>query len=172
VRRGLPRLERHGAAAVAVVTIVISGAAGCGGGGSNSGTDSAVATTSNDITRTIKTITNGTAGSPADDQSLIRSAITAVYASGDPTTACETYATAAYVIAAFGDIDGCKAAQTAGGHAKGVTMTRIVVDGDKATALAVPIGGPSANEVIDLTLVKVGGVWKVDSGTSKIPVGP
>jgi hypothetical protein len=171
VRRGLPRLERRGAAAIAAVaTVLIAG--GCGGGGGDSGTSSGAATTSGDITRTIKTITNGATHAGAGDQSLIRSAITAVFASGDPVTACQTYATAAYVARAFGDIDGCKAAQTSGGHAKAVTMARIVVNGDKATAVAVPIGGPSADEAIDLTLVKDGGLWKVDTAKANVPVGP
>jgi hypothetical protein len=134
---------------------------------------SSPATTSADITRTIKTITTGAAGSPADNQSLIRSAITAVFASGDPVAACETYATASYVAQAFGDLDGCKAAQTSGGRARAVTMTRIVVNGDKATALAVPIGGPSADEAIDVSLVKDADTWKVDSTVApNVAVGP
>jgi hypothetical protein len=173
VRRGLPRLERHGAGAVAVVAIVLAGAGGCGGSNGEGGTTTA--THPEDINRTVTTETvpaSPPSGGGFSNDQLIRSATTTVLASGDPVAACETYATANYVTNAFGDADGCKAAVASGGHARGVTMTRIVVDGDRATALAVPIGGPSANEVLDVTLVKDGDTWEVDSATSNVPVGP
>ena len=169
VRRGLPRLERHGAAAAAVVAVVLGG---CGGGGDDSGSAS-TPTPSEDITRTIETIpASPSEGAAISDEKLIRASTTTVFASGDPTAACETYATSAYVTDAFGDLDGCKAAVTSGGHAKAVTIAHVVVDGDRATALAVPIGGPSADQVIDVGLVKDGDVWKVDSGKANVPVGP
>ena len=48
----------------------------------------------------------------------------------------------------------------------------MAVDGDRATARAIPRGGPSSGETITVRLVKTGGVWKVDSLRSNAPVGP
>jgi hypothetical protein len=76
------------------------------------------------------------------------------------------------VTAAFGDLSGCRAAQTSGGAAKSVDASGLSVDGETARATVVPAGGPSAGEKIEVTLVKDGHVWKVDSAKANVPVGP
>jgi len=53
-----------------------------------------------------------------------------------------------------------------------VKVTKIEISGDKATAKAVPTGGPSGGETIEVKLVRQGGIWKVDSLHSNAPVGP
>jgi hypothetical protein len=170
VRRGPPRLEGYGAAAVAVIAGVLF--AGCGGDSNKSGATASTAagTTSK---RSPKTADNlGTDGTQSD-LFLIQKSLLAVFASGDPAQACETYATGKYVTTAFGDTEGCKAAQTAGGSAKSVKATNFTVSNETATATVVPTGGPSAGEKIDVRLVKDAGTWKVDSAVApNAAVGP
>lgn len=169
MRRRHPRDSRHGAAAAALVVALL---AGCGGG-SGGLEDLGVTTVVTDTAATVAAPPAApTAGVARSDESLIRGAITAVFASGDPAAACEKYATLSYVATAYGDLSGCQAAQQAGAAARGVTTTGIVVSGGTATAVAVPIGGASAGERIELTLVEDGAVWKVDSARANVPVGP
>jgi hypothetical protein len=172
VRLRYPRSPRHGAAAAALVVALL---AGCGGGDTSSsdvgvttvGTDTAAATVA-----PAPTPAAPIAGAARSPESLIRGAITAVFASGDPAAACEKYATPAYVASAYGDLSGCRAAQQSGAAAKGAAISGVVVGGDTATAVAVPSGGPSDGEKIELTLVKDGAIWKVDSAKANVPVGP
>jgi hypothetical protein len=166
VRRGPPRIERHGATAVAVFAVALI--AGCGGDSNEPG--STASTAAGTTSTRSATIAND---STQNDLVLIQKSILAVFASGDPTAACETYATAKYVSTGFGDISGCKAAQTAGGSATSVKATGVKVSGDTATATVVPTGGPSSGETINVRLVKDGGTWKVDSAVAPhVPVGP
>lgn len=174
VRLRYPRSPRHGAAAAALVVALL---AGCGGGTSDtSGSDVGVTTVGTDAASATVAPppppAAPTAGAARSDESLIRGAVTAVFASGDPAAACEKYATSAYVASAFGDLSGCQAAQQSGAAAKGVTISGVVAGGDTATAVAVPSGGPSDGETVELTLVKDGAIWKVDSAKADVPVGP
>jgi hypothetical protein len=174
VRLRYPRAPRHGAAAAALVVALL---AGCGGGSGDTGSsDVGVTTAGTDtVSATVAPApppAAPTAGAARSDESLIRGAISAVFASGDPAAACEKYATPAYVASAYGDLSGCRAAQQAGAAANGVTTTGVLVSGDSAKAVAVPSGGPSDGEKIELTLVKDGAIWKVDSARANVPVGP
>lgn len=174
VRLRYPGDPRHGAAAAALVVALL---AGCGGGSSGA-EDLGVTTLATDTGSAPTTTVPASppaapsAGAARSDESLIRGAITAVFVSGDPAAACEKYATPAYVAEAYGDLSGCQAAQRAGAAARAVTMTGIVVSGDSAKAVAVPIGGASADERIELALVKDGAIWKLDSAKANVPVGP
>jgi hypothetical protein len=174
VRFRYPRAPRHGAAAAALVVALLTG---CGGGSGDTGsTDVGVTTAGTDtVSATDATApppAAPTAGAARSDESLIRGATAAVFASGDPAAACEKYATPAYVASAYGDLSGCRAAQQAGAAAKRVAVSGVAIDGDSATAVAVPGGGPSDGEKIELTLVKDGAIWKVDSARANVPVGP
>lgn len=176
----LPRDRRHGPAASAVLLLACAAvAAGCGDDSPELGVTDPAESYGGDVTRSVETLTApGTApapapaGGPRDDRSQIKRAITAVFASGDPDLACGSSVTESYVETAYGDAEGCRAAQSSGGHARTVTMARIAVEGDHATAIAVPIGGPSADELINLTLVRQEGDWKVDTARADVPVGP
>jgi hypothetical protein len=109
---------------------------------------------------------------PSDEQ-LIRSAIEAVLASGDPAAACDQFATEAFVRMAYGDRAGCEAALASpGGAARSVEVSEIAISGESATAVAVPSGGPSSGERLEVAVVREGGTWKVDALRSNVPVGP
>jgi hypothetical protein len=168
VRRGLPRIERHGATALAVVALAVL--AGCGG--SDESDNSGTVTESGPEVSDQLTETLGTTASKASDDALVRTALDAVFASGDPAKACETYVTPNYVVTAYGDLDGCRAAQTAGAAAKSIAVNNLQVAGGAATATVVPASGASAGEKIAVTLVQYGDIWKVDTGAANVPVGP
>ncbi|MFN2612299.1 MAG: hypothetical protein ABR536_02890 [Solirubrobacterales bacterium] len=168
---------RHAAAPVAFLALALL--AGCGGGSGGSqdlGATTGATDSGSAIVTTAPAVTAApaapTAGVARSDESLIRGAITAVFVSGDPAAACDKAATRNYVVSAFGDLSGCRAAQRSGAAAKAVTMSGIAVEGDTARAVAVPTGGPSAGQRIELTLVKDGTSWKVDTASSDVPVGP
>jgi hypothetical protein len=167
VRRGLPRLERHGAAAVAVVAVSL--VAGCGDSGKSGTTGSTAAGTTPTWTATVA---NNLSAAPHGDEVLIDQALKAVFVSGDPVAACETYATPAYVVTAYGDLSGCKAAQTSGGTAKSFSATGVVPNGSTASPTVTVSGGPVSGEKIHVTMVKDGDIWKVDSAKANVPVGP
>jgi hypothetical protein len=79
--------------------------------------------------------------------------------------------TSRYVRSAYGDEQGCEAAIKRL-PVFDVEVSDIKVQGDTATAKAVPDGGPNKGETIKVELVREGGVWKVDSAVSNAPPGP
>lgn len=99
-------------------------------------------------------------------------AIKGVLASAVPQLACRRYATERHVKKAFGDRQGCLRSTVPASAAAYVKVTRVDIDGSQASARALPSGGPSDGEKIDVTLVRQGGIWKVDSLRSNVPVGP
>jgi hypothetical protein len=99
-------------------------------------------------------------------------AIKSVLASGVPGLACRRYATERYVQKTFGSRGGCVQSTLPSSAAQTVTVVKIEVDGDRATAVALPSGGPSDGERIKVGLVHPDGVWQVDTLKSNAPVGP
>ena len=99
-------------------------------------------------------------------------AIKGVLASAAPDLACRRYATQSYVRTTFGSRAGCVQSTVPASAAEFVKVTKIEISGDRATAKAVPTGGPSNGETITVRLVRQGGIWKVDSLRSNAPVGP
>jgi hypothetical protein len=106
------------------------------------------------------------------DEDSVRAAIEAALASGDPAQACERYVTEHFVRIAYGDREGCAQAQAAGAAARSASVENIEVSGDTADALAVPSGGPSDGEHLEVSLVREGGAWKLDAVRSDVPVAP
>ena len=99
-------------------------------------------------------------------------AIKGVLASAAPDLACRRYATQGYVKTTFGSRAGCVQSTVPASAAEFVKVTKIEISGDRATAKALPTGGPSDGEEIAVRLVRQGGIWKVDSLRSNAPVGP
>jgi hypothetical protein len=99
-------------------------------------------------------------------------AIKGVLASAAPKLACRRYATLRYVEKTFGGRAGCVESTVPASAADAVKVSKIEIDGDDATARAVPSGGPSNGEMIRVELVRQGGIWKVRSLRSNAPVGP
>jgi hypothetical protein len=107
-------------------------------------------------------------GSP---QAQITKAIEGVLVSGDAAVACGTAVTPSYVVRAYGDRTACAQAQLPGSTAKSVKVSGIKISGNRATAIAVPAGGPSSGEKVTVKLVDRAG-WRVEALKSHVPVGP
>src|SRR3954452_12740850 len=99
-------------------------------------------------------------------------AIKGVLASGVPGLACGRFASENYVKTTFGGRAGCRKSTVPASAATYVEVTKIEIDGSKASAEAKPTGGPSDGEEITVTLVRQDGTWMVDSLKSNAPVGP
>ena len=113
-------------------------------------------------------------GEPALEpvRSPIRFAILSALTSGLPEIACGPFVTSSYLRTAYGGRDGCLRAQGEAAVPDHVEVSEIMVDGRKATATAVPDGGPNDGEKLTITLVREGGAWKLDRVRSDAPVGP
>jgi hypothetical protein len=131
------------ATAIAAVLAAI-GLAACGGSSDNSGSSA--------------------------DQAPITKAIQTV-AVGSDVSACTTYATQKFVNQTNGDngpgqpaLQECEkdAQQGQGGVGDSVDVSDINVDGDSATATAKVTGNIFDGQTIKVSLVKVGGQWKLD----------
>jgi hypothetical protein len=182
---GGPRRDpRRGATALAI--LVALAFAGCGGD-DESGTESragggdATTATASAAAEPGLTESRGDRQAPVPGDSpeaglapeaQVDLAIKGVLASAVPQLACRRYATEGYVKKAFGDRQGCLRSTVPPSAAAYVKVTRIEIEGSEATARALPSGGPSDGEKVDVTLVRRGGIWKVDSLRSDVPVGP
>jgi hypothetical protein len=114
---------------------------------------------------------------PRDPAKAIKRAIAAVLAPQPPgpasaQTACGLFVTDRYLQTTYGTRQGCIRALVPGSAADSVMVGRVIVDGDRATARALPRGGPSSGETITVRLVLAGDTWRVDSLRSNVPVGP
>ena len=151
---------------------------------SGCGADEETSTSSNPLTASqasTAATTQRTASTPAaaggveaelSPEAQVDLAIKGVLASAAPDLACRRYATLSYVKQTFGSRSGCVQSTVPASAAESVKVTKIEISGDKATAKAVPTGGPSGGETIEVKLVRQGGIWKVDSLRSNAPVGP
>ena len=114
---------------------------------------------------------------PKDPEKAIKGAVEAVLAPHPPGrasvfTACGFYVTDGYLQTTYGGRQGCVRALVPGSAADEVKVSAVVVRGDRATARAVPTGGPSSGETITVHLVRYRSYWKVDLLRSNAPVGP
>jgi hypothetical protein len=128
-------------------------AAGSGGGGGESGEGSSASPQA-----TVEA---------SDPASVVKAVLT-----GDVATACHDFVSEDYVGENYGSEAGCEAAVAAGGVANSAGVEDVEVHGDQATAVAVPHGGPSSGERIDVKLVQEDDTWKVDDLKSRVRVGP
>jgi hypothetical protein len=168
-------------AVVAVLAALVLALAGCGSDEENGTTGEGTGTGASAGTGTTPSgqgrgggdgTTEG--GGPAIEpvRSPIRFAIVSALTSGLPEIACGPFVTSSYLRTAYGGRDGCLRAQGEAAVADSVEVTEVMVDGREATATAVPEGGPSDGETLEITLVREGGAWKLDRVRSDAPVGP
>jgi hypothetical protein len=107
---------------------------------------------------------------PAGEQ--IAGAVRGVLVSGDPDLACRRYATGRLLTQSFGGLTGCIAATKPRTAADSVRLRGLVVNGNRATVIAIPKGGTSSGEHVRVTLIVREGLWRVDTLHSNVPVGP
>ena len=102
----------------------------------------------------------------------IATAVRGVLVSGDPDLACRRYATVRLLAQSFGGLAGCRRATNPRSAADSVRLTGLVINGNRARVVAIPRGGTSSGQRVNVTLVVSGGNWRVDSLRSNVPVGP
>ena len=113
------------------------------------------------------------AADPADDKAAIASTLEGVLTGVDPALVCGELVTQSYLRDAYGGAAGCRAAQADLKPAEKVKLSRVVVLPDSvAQAQAEPAGGLYDGDTLRAELVLDGGVWKLDSLRSNVPVGP
>lgn len=115
--------------------------------------------------------TNSVGPSGPSDEKLIESVIDSLLTSLRPAKVCGA-ATDGFLRRGYGDRAGCAAAVDPASQAKAVTVRRLEITGDTATAVAGPDGGVYDGERLDVVLVREGDAWKVDRLEADIPVGP
>ena len=113
------------------------------------------------------------AADPATDKAAIAKTLDSVLASGGTADVCGALVTDRYLRRSYGDAAGCESAQQDAKPAADVRVGRIVILPDSiAQASARPAGGIYDGERLRAELVLDGGVWKLDSLSSNVPVGP
>lgn len=114
----------------------------------------------------------GDQGGEKSPRAEVRAAIEGFFVSGDPELACEDLVTERLVRSAYGDRKGCARAQQPGATPSAVEIERLQLDGDDATALVVPRGGPNDKIETKVSLVRGPEGWQLDSLEADVPAGP
>lgn len=109
------------------------------------------------------------ADSPGSDPA---SALDAFFVSGDPDLVCGELATDALLADAYGDEEGCRAAQAPGATPESIEIAELETSGDTTEAVVIPKGGPNDGFEHEVVLVREGDSWLVDSLEADIPAGP
>jgi hypothetical protein len=110
-------------------------------------------------------------GAPSDRE-RVELVLRAFFTSGDASLACGEVVTEALLRSAYGDAQGCRQAQVAGAIPRRITIERASVSGEGATATVIPRGGPNDGIETEVTLVREGADWRIDSLEADIPAGP
>jgi hypothetical protein len=112
----------------------------------------------------------------ADRPRAVEDVVAAVLTGSEqPETICDDLVTPEYVKAAYGDREGCIAAQDPGSLAESVQVGDVQESGDTATAVARPVGGPYDGVDVEVSLVAATDLedaWLVDSLFADVPAGP
>jgi hypothetical protein len=109
---------------------------------------------------------------PPSTSELLHNEVKLVLTSTKPLACQEPFpVTERFLQEAYGGHEGCVRSRTPGSVADSVDFKNLRVEGDRATAVVVPSGGPYDGERITVSLVR-GGPWAVDGLRSNVPVGP
>jgi hypothetical protein len=124
----------------------------------------------------------GGGGSSEDESSQpqrplgVEAVVEAVLTDGaSPEQACGALVTDRFVRVAYGSRQGCLAARAPGATARTVEVTDVSESGERASAVAVPRGGPYDGVEVEVELVAypaLEGAWLVDSLLADVPPGP
>jgi hypothetical protein len=161
--------------------------AGCGDSDSSPSTTTVAAPTVPDTSvleeSTAPVPPDDSAGTPeeaddpgADRPRTVEDVVTAVLTGSEkPATICDELVTPNYVETAYGDREGCIAAQDPGTLAESAQISDVQESGETATAVARPVGGPYDGVDVEVSLVAatdLDGAWLVDSLFADVPAGP
>jgi|GEM_PF-5512581 hypothetical protein len=114
----------------------------------------------------------GGAGSGPSDEQQISAAIEGLVVDPDSGYVCAEVISPSLLKAAYGDLQGCLKGRRAATLAESVKISGPTVDGDSATAEAVPKGGLYDGATLEIEAVRTGEGWRIDQFLADIPVGP
>jgi hypothetical protein len=169
---------RHGPRATWIaLAITVIGIAGCGGGDEETPTSATKGAKQSSpsaelrqahLSEHIKTQLN----TPRATAGWVHRTVEGVLTLSSPVACHPPLVTESYVIAAYGDRQGCLKAQSAGSTANRVDFKSLRVAGDRATAVVIPSGGLYDGERITVSLIRVSPHWSVNALRSNARVGP
>ena len=173
-----------------LIALTAAGVLG-GCGESESGSDEPTTISVSAPSGSTTTAGGSTAPAPADDSAgdpsaaddpgadrprSVEDVVTAVLTGSEtPGVICDELVTPDYVTTAYGDRAGCIAAQRPGALADSVTVAEVEQAGARASAVAVPAGGPYDGVDVEVDLVAAGDLedaWLIDSLLADVPAGP
>lgn len=155
--------------AATLCSVALLALAGCGEKDEPETTGPVVPATTS--TTSVDEDLTGLGDDPASDIQRIRLVIEGFLTSGEPVV-CEQYLTSDLIKRAYGDLKGCEAAQSPQSAARSVEITNGRIQASTATATAIPDGGASNGDKLEVGLVAEGSSWLIDSLESNVPVGP
>jgi hypothetical protein len=107
------------------------------------------------------------------DRQQVEAAIAAVLSDADSERVCREVLSEDALASAYGDLQGCIDGRRPVTLADGIRELRdLELDGGTATAVVVPDGGLYDRVELELTAVRDGDSWRIDSLQADIPVGP
>ena len=157
--------------------VAIAVLAGCGGDDDENTAGSPPAKSTTAVQETTSRPANTTTGGDEGPQERgqvgdPRGAVVAVLTSSDPAEACGRYVTSHYLRVAYGGRQGCIQAQAPGSAADRLEFKNLRTEGNQATAVVVPSGGPYDGDRVTVALIRDGSRWAVDDLDANVPVGP
>ena len=176
--------RRLGRFLVAVgVALIVGVLAGCGGGESDGGVAASITTTTQPTVPPpggpSAAIGSRPKNSPQPGSAQEARGVANLVLTGSNALACNPlFVTQHYLGASYGGHQGCVNARRSGGVPDRVYFKSLRIEGDHATAVVVPSGGPSDGERVTVSLVtearSPGGRphWAVDGLHADVPVGP
>lgn len=160
------------------VAMVVTALAGCGGEGDDTAgssptksTTAAQGTTSAPPSTTSKG-GDGSSEGGGQERNLLkdpRTAVDAVLTSSDAARRCLRFVTKRFLSRAYSGPHACLEAPPL---ADQLDFKDLRIEGNRATAVVVPSGGPYDGERVTASLVRHGRRWAVDALDANVPVGP
>lgn len=114
----------------------------------------------------------GEATSGATDRQQIRASIEGLVVDPDNQFVCAEVIGRRLLEAAYGDRQGCLKGRRPATLAESVKVSALRIDGDTATAKAIPSGGLYDGETLEIEAVRESGRWRIERFVADIPVGP
>jgi hypothetical protein len=157
--------------ATAALALTVAALAGCGD--SNDETTGATGPAESTAAPSGDGAAGGSgATSGGSDEQQIKASIEGLVVDPDNEVVCAEVITRQLLEASYGDLQGCLKGRRPVTLAESVKVSGLSIDGDLATAEAVPSGGLYDGETLEIEAVRQGDRWRIDQFLADIPVGP
>ncbi len=113
-----------------------------------------------------------TAAPGLSDSKQVSLAIEALLIDPDNDLVCDQVLSEKLLRSAYGDRQGCRNQRRPQLLSESTKINGLEVDGDTATAVAIPKGGLYDGEKLEIVAVREGDTWQIEQFIADIPVGP